>query len=270
MSGGAHPWQAELMRVSRLSTTPVKGLELHHPDSIEVTGSGAVGDRLFYVVDDSDALFSVAKTGSLFTLRADFDEVSRTLTISEGGTTLVEATVEHGAAHRANFFGFREVDGHLADGPWNDVFSERAGRRLRLVKADRANGGVDVEPLTLLGDASTAELARQAGLVDVDARRFRMLIDFDGARPHEEDSWQGRWLRMGETVVEVGGPVQRCAGTTRHPVTGEIDLKTLALIGDYRGRQDSIFGLGFNFGVYARTVVPGRINVGDEVVLDVG
>ena len=258
------------MKVTRVSTTPVKGLELHHPESIEITGTGAVGDRIFYLVDDSDALFSVAKTGSLLTLRADFDEDTQVLAISEAGVVLAEASVEQDAAHTADFFAFRDVAGHLADGPWNELFSDRAGRRLRLVRADRRNGGVDVEPLTLLGDASTAELARTAGVAAVDARRFRMTIDFDGAKPHQEDTWLGRWLRIGETVIEVGGPVQRCAGTTRHPVSGEIDFKTLSLIGAYRGRQDSTFGMGFNFGVYARTVVPGRIAVGDELHLDVG
>ena len=36
------------MRVTRLSTTPVKGLALHHPISIRVDETGAVGDRLFW------------------------------------------------------------------------------------------------------------------------------------------------------------------------------------------------------------------------------
>ncbi len=46
-----------------------------------------------------------------------------------------------------------------------------------------------------------------------------------------------------------------------------MDLKTLALIGDYRGREDSIFGMGFNFGVYATVVTEGRIRVGDALEL---
>ena len=61
--------------------------------------------------------------------------------------------------------------------------------------------------------------------------------------------------------------MQRCAGTTRNPETGEVDLRTLQLIGDYRGRQDSVFGMGFNFGVYATVITEGRIRVGDELLL---
>jgi uncharacterized protein YcbX len=255
------------MRVTRLSVTPVKGLALHHPDSIEVTATGVPGDRAFYLVDDRDALYSIAKTGSLVGLHADYDIAGGRLAIREGDRVLADGHVEPGAAHSANFFAFKQVDGRLAPGPWDAVLSERAGRPLRLVQAAVAGGGHDVEPLTLLGTASTARLSQQAHSTDVDSRRFRMLIEFDGAAPHAEDRWLGQRLQIGTMTAEVGGPVQRCAGTTRHPDSGTVDLKTLALIGDYRGRQDSIFGPGFNFGVYATVVTPGSVSVGDVLEL---
>jgi hypothetical protein len=255
------------MRVTRLSVTPVKGLALHHPDAIEVTATGVPGDRAFYVVDDRDSLFSIAKTGSMVGLLADYDIAGSRLAIREGDRVLAEGPVEPGARHSADFFAFKRVDGRLVPGPWDAVLSERAGRPLRLVQAEVAGGGHDVEPLTLLGTASTARLSQQAHLPDVDSRRFRMLIEFDGAAPHAEDRWLGQRLQVGTVVAEVGGPVQRCAGTTRHPDSGAVDLKTLALIGDYRGRQESVFGLGFNFGVYASVVTPGTVSVGDFLEL---
>jgi uncharacterized protein YcbX len=255
------------MHVTRLSVTPVKGLALHHPDAIEVTAAGVAGDRAFYLVDERDSLFSIAKTGSLLGVHAEYDLAGGRLALKEGDEVLAEGPIVPGAPHSADFFAFKRVDGHLVPGPWDAVLSERAGRPLRLVKASAAGGGHDVEPLTLLGTASTARLAEQAGLPDVDSRRFRMLIEFDGAAPHAEDRWAGERLQIGTAVAEVGGPVQRCAGTTRHPVSGTVDLKTLALIGDYRGRQDSVFGPGFNFGVYATVVTPGRVAVGDPLDL---
>ena len=55
---------------------------------------------------------------------------------------------------------------------------------------------------------------------------------------------------------------------TRNPETGESDLRTLQMIGAYRGRQETPdFGVGFYLGVYADVVVPGRVRVGDEVAL---
>ena len=252
------------MRVTRLSTTPIKGMALHHPASIEVTRTGAVGDRVLYLVDERDALFSIAKTGALLDVRAWFDVNSRGLRLQQGDAVLAAGTIEPRDPHTADFFGFRQVHGRLCPGPWDAVLSQRAGRPLRLVEADAPGGAHDVEPLTLLGDGSLARLSQQAG-GPVDARRFRMLIEFDGVPAHAEDDWSGRIIRIGAVEAIGGGPVQRCAGTTRHPDTGQVDLHTLRLIGDYRGRQDSVFGLGFNFGVYARVVTPGTIAVGDRL-----
>lgn len=255
------------MIVTRLSTTPIKGLGLHHPDEVEVRSTGVVGDRCFYLVDDRDALFSIAKTGGLLSLSAEYDEATGHLVVREGAEVVAEGVADPGEPHTADFFAFKTVAGRLVPGPWDAVASERAGRRLRLVRPDAREGAHDVEPLTLLGDASTRRLSEQAGVADIDSRRFRMLVEFDGAAAHAEDGWDGQHLQIGTVVATVGGPVQRCAGTTRNPVTGEVDLRTLQLIGDYRGRQDSIFGMGFNFGVYATVVTEGRIRVGDTLTL---
>lgn len=255
------------MQVTRLSTTPVKGLALHHPDAIEVRTTGVVGDRVFYVVDERDALFSIAKTGAFTGIRAEFDAAAGFLRLVEDGIVVADGVVEPAEPHSANFFAFKQVSGRLVPGPWDAVLSARAARAVRLVKADRLDGAHDVEPMTLLGEASTRRLAEQAGVASVDSRRFRMLVEFDGAAPHAEDRWDGQRLQIGTVVARVGGPVQRCAGTTRNPDSGDVDLRTLALIGDYRGRQDSIFGPGFNFGVYATVEAEGVIRVGDTVEL---
>jgi uncharacterized protein YcbX len=42
------------MKVTRLSTTPIKGLGLNHPDAIEISQIGAVGDREFFIIDEND------------------------------------------------------------------------------------------------------------------------------------------------------------------------------------------------------------------------
>jgi uncharacterized protein YcbX len=255
------------MHVTRLSVTPIKGLGLHHPEAIDVLRTGVVGDRAFYLVDDRDALVSIAKTGGLVGLTAEYDAPSAHLVVRDRDGILAEGTVEAGDEHAADFFAFKKVVGRLVAGPWDEVFSAAAGRTLRLVQPLALDGAHDVEPLTLLGDASTRRLSEVAGVPDVDSRRFRMLIEFDGAAAHAEDEWRGQQIQLGAGGAEVGGPVQRCAGTTRNPDTGEVDLRTLQLIGDYRGRQESVFGLGFNFGVYATVVAEGRIRVGDSIEL---
>lgn len=255
------------MRVTRLSTTPVKGLALHHPKSIKVDETGALGDRIFFLADARPSLVSVAKSGALVGITAEYDAPTSRLTLREGDTVLADDEVRLGDAIDADFFAFRTAPGRIVEGPFAAILSERAGRPLALVQGTDALRGHDVEPLSLLGQGSIDQLSHVAG-EPVDARRFRMLIEFDGGLPHVEDTWLGRTIQIGDATLVGGGPVQRCAGTTRHPDTGVVDLKTLALIGEYRGRQDSVFGPGFNFGSYARCVVPGEIRVGDDVVID--
>jgi len=116
------------------------------------------------------------------------------------------------------------------------------------------------EPVTLVSDGSLARLAHEAG-VPVDARRFRMLLELAGCAEHEEDTWDGRRLRVGHVVLCVGGPVDRCAVTTRDPETGKRDLDTLRLIASYRGRPRG----SIDFGVYAQVERPGVVRVGDPV-----
>lgn len=253
------------MKVTRLSTTPIKGFALHHPHSITVDEYGAQGDRQFFLVDERCDLMSIPQTGALVTLLADYNSVTREMVMSENGLELVRQPVDVTESTSVDFFGYKRVAGRLAPGPWDDLVSSRVGQSVRLVMADLTGGGHDVEPLSLLSEASTHALSVTAGVADADGRRFRMLIEFDGAEAHAEDGWAGRRLALGSAVIKVGAPVKRCVATTRNPDSGSIDLRTLTIIGEYRGRQESLFGLGFNFGVYAQCVTPGVISVGDRM-----
>lgn len=240
---------------------------MSHPESVDITPTGILGDRQFFFVDEHAKLTSIGQTGELLPWRAEFDSNTRILSLFRGDDLELSKVISLGTPIEANFFDAFTVPGHLVDGGWTEIVTKAIGHSLRLVHADAPNGAHDVGRLTLLGTESTAELARQSKLDSVDPDRFRMAIEFDGAAPHEEDTWNGRQLRVGDVVLNVEGPVQRCAATTRNPLSGEVDLKTLALIGDYRGRQESVLGMGFNFGVYATPETIGTIHLGDELTL---
>lgn len=262
-------WVTAEYTVTRLSTTPVKGLLLQHPDSIELTAQGAVGDRLFYLLDDTGSVQSCTANPGLFGLIAMYDEETRRLEVVRKGETLLAGQVDRGEAVDTDMWGLRtEVGDVVADPVWSSFFSDIVGRRVRLVRA--RGSAFDVEPATLLGTASVAELARRTGLAQVDPRRFRMLIEFSGGAPHVEDSWEGKLVEMGGAILRVGGPVKRCAATTRDPDSGAVDLQTLRLITGYRGRQRSVFGVGAHFGVYGEVVRPCVISVGDRLRLATG
>ncbi|CAB4757895.1 unannotated protein [freshwater metagenome] len=254
------------MKVVNLSTTPIKGFQLHHPASIEITARGAVGDREFFLVDQENAMFSFTKVGAIAPLLARYDAQSATLAIVENGEVLVEANVEEGPEQAGNFFDVWQVEGRLIDGPWNQLLSDRLGKVVKLIKAAPGRNGSDVEPLSLMSSASMRALEDSAQVGPIDPDRFRMLIQVDGIAAHEEDTWVDQEFAIGSAIIKAGGPVKRCVATTRNPKSGVVDLKTLKLIGGYRGRQESRFGTGFNFGIYATCVQPGTISIGDQII----
>ena len=260
-----------VLTVARLSMTPIKGLALHHPRSIELTMQGAVGDRQFYLVDDAGRIQSCTANPDLLRLAARYDGNSRRLEVIRDAEVLCTGTVETAEPIDTDMWGLRTITSDVvADPRWSTFFSDVLGKRVLLVRARRS--AYDVHPATLLGTDSVRELARRSGLDGVDSRRFRMLVEFSGGEPHVEDSWGGAVLRVGSAVLRGGGPVKRCAATTRNPASGAVDLQTLRLITAYRGRRESVLGMGATFGLYCDVLEPGTISVGDglHVVADVG
>jgi uncharacterized protein YcbX len=243
--------------VAALSVTPVKSLALLHPDEVELTDRGVLGNRRFYLVDEAGRLVGGVKHGPLVRIVPALEDDRLTLRFPDGSA--VSGEVALGDSTTTDFYG-RPVAGRLVVGPWSEALSDYAGSPLALVRAVDDDAW-DVEPATLVSLASCARLGEQLG-AEVDHRRFRMLLTLDGCAPHEEDTWSGGRVRVGEAVLRVGGPVPRCAVTTHDPATGVRSLDTLGAIKGYRGLRD---GKQIDFGVYAEVEQPGRVRVGDAV-----
>ena len=256
------------LRVTTLFTTPVKGFALHSRERVEIDDNGAVGDRDFFMVDEQLSLVSITRIGTFASWKADFDSGSSTLSLRSAEGETFEAPTPLGREVIGHFFDDRRVSGHVVEGPWSDWLSDAAGRRLMLVRSAASGGAYDEHPVTLLGDRSVEALGRHAPGGTLDARRFRMLIGFDGADAYEEDTWNGHLLKVGGVQLRVRGPVPRCNATTRDPDSGVRDVKTLRLIEEHRGRTPNDFGVDLNFGVYADVVAPGAITVGDELTVE--
>lgn len=250
--------------VSRLSITAVKGLALSHPTTIELTADGARGDRQFFLVDDNGKIQSCTANAGLYGLRAIYDPDGGQMEVRRGSTLVRRAPVDSQRPVSVDMWGLRTLQGEAVTDPdWDRFFSELIGRRVTLVRA--STSAYDVRPVTLLGAASVRELASHAGAAEVDSRRFRMLIEFEGAGPHVEDTWQDRVLEVGTARLRAGGPVKRCAATTRDPDTGEVNAQTLRNIAAYRGRAHTALGVGPTFGIYAEVLDPGKVSVGDDL-----
>ncbi|MDP9329048.1 MAG: MOSC domain-containing protein [Actinomycetota bacterium] len=244
--------------ISRFCVTPVKGTALVHPDEVLLDERGIAENRRFFLIDDRGDLFSGADLGMLVRIKASWDDGAELLTLDfpDGGDVTGEPVT-------TDFYG-RPVSGRVLQGPWSEALSAYAGRSLRLVRTDRPGDGPDVEPLTIVSQASVRDLARLGGRDgDLDSRRFRINLEVEGCEPYEEDTWRGRRVRVGDAVLVVIRPVARCVVTTQDPTTGTKDFETLKVIARHRGRIDGRGGLPF--GMYARVQEPGRVRVGDSV-----
>lgn len=247
--------------VRRFSIAPVRSLGLEHPEAIDVTELGVVEDRRFFLADDANRLVDRLLVGELVQIGAHTDPDATTLRLTFPDGRIVEDEVTLGEPIETPIHGRTGV-GHVVRGPWAEALSVFCDRPIRLVRCDRPAGTRKGNPTSLVSDGSLAELARQSGVETVDGRRFRMLIELDGATAHEEDSWIGRRISVGGAVLEITKPDARCAITTQHPDTGARDLDTLRTIIAYRGLRE---GKHADFGVLGDVVQPGRIEVGDRV-----
>src|SRR5690348_8447497 len=253
-----------LARVVRISVAPVKALGLVHPEDVVLEHGGVAGNRRFWLRDEEGALYAGKRDGSMMQIRPEWDEESRRLALTFPDGARVEGVVELGEPVDAVLYR-KPRPSRRVIGPWQDAISEFVGRPLELLWAD--DGAVDRTfwpgggTVSLVSRASLERLREEAGLEEeIDARRFRMLFEIDGVEAHEEDSWIGAEVRVGEATLVLNGDVGRCVVTTRNPDTGVPDVPTLATLAAYRreGRTEPL-----PLGVYGSVLVPGCVRIGD-------
>jgi uncharacterized protein YcbX len=252
-------------RVVWIAVAPVKGLGLVHREEVLLEPFGVRENRRFHLIGEDGRLLNGKQLGELVRVSADWDETRRTLalTFPDGGR--VAGEIAAGESITTSFYG-RPVDGRLVGGPWAEALSAFAGRRLRLVEPLRPGDGVDRGggSVSMLSTASLDALRAAAGSDEpVDPRRFRMLLGVEGVGAHEEDTWIGSRVRVGEATVRLLGNVGRCVVTKRDPDTGEATLETLDAIAEYRGGVETTEPLPF--GVWGEVAEPGRVRRGDPV-----
>jgi uncharacterized protein len=247
--------------VARFSIAPVRSLGLEHPTEIDLTAAGVVEDRRFYLTDGANRLVDRLLVPSLVQIGAHIDPAATQLRLTFPDGTVIDEEVRLGSPIETELHK-RTAVGHLVEGPWGEALTDFCGREIRLVRCDRVGGTRKAHQATLITDGSLDLLGHHLGAGSVDGRRFRMLIELENGAAHEEDTWIGGRIALGEAVIEISAPVPRCAITTQDPDTGERDLDTLRTIIAYRGLTED---RDIDFGVYGEVERPGRIRLGDPV-----
>lgn len=250
------------MHVASLWIAPVKGMRLLEVEALEVDRTGARGDRAFVVRDRDGAAACTTRTPALTQVVPDVPADADALALSWPDGRRVAGPVERGTAVTTGMYDGRPVRGRVVEGPFGSALSEHLGRPVDLVALDADEQGGDDSPLTLMGEASLADLAGHLR-APVDPRRFRMTITVAGTAPWEEHGWSGRTLRLGEELrVRVVEPTERCVVVTRDPDDGRRDLPVLKALAQVRGARD------VTFGVWLEVLAAGRVRAGDSLTLE--
>jgi len=282
------------VQVFGLGLGVLKGAAHQHPAHLLLDDLGPVGDRRLALVDPVAArVLRTVENPRLMSLRA---EVRRgggdgeVVVVDVPGHGRLEAPLEPTAVLQADYWG-RQRDLEVLGGPSAAVLtaalSAHLGREVVLARA----GPRDVvygEGVTLVTTSSLEELERRraatgvggperalpALLVDAERWRATVVVATPGAPAFVEDGWHGARLRLGPDAgsargaeLRVTAGVARCAVVRGRPRDGaREDWDPLALLARDR-LIDGPTGREVVFAVGAEVVRPGRVAVGDEVIV---
>jgi hypothetical protein len=252
-------------RVARISIAPVKALAVQRVDAVELGRNGVAENRRLHLVDAAGRLVNGKTSMRLSLVASRLDIAAGTLALEFPGGGLVVGELALGERFESVFFG-RRASGRLVVGPWAAALSDWSGLDLRMAMSDEVGAAGDRGPdasVSIVSEASVADLARTGGVEALDTRRFRMLFEIAGAGPYTEDTWIDRDVRIGTAVVRLHGNVGRCVVTTCDPETGERDFDTLGVLATYRRLIETTEPLPL--GVVGAVVTTGRVRVGDAV-----
>ncbi|MCY4652372.1 MAG: MOSC domain-containing protein [Dehalococcoidia bacterium] len=249
--------------ISAIHATPVKSLGLSRLESAVITHRGIANDRRFLLMDPEGRVVTQRQLGKLTQVSADYSEEEESLCMTFPDGSTVSGQPGSGGETATVLWG-RVVRGEEVEGEWSKALSDFCGVDLTLMKSRNAGESFDEYPVSLISEATVSYLSSlTGGKKEFEVERFRPTLLLSGCEPHEEDSWLGKGLILGDRLrLRLISRDPRCAITTLDPKTGERDFDTLRLILSYRPSRRAAY-----LGVYGIVEASGSVSVGDEIVL---
>ncbi|MDX6569230.1 MAG: uncharacterized protein QOH15_1808 [Gaiellales bacterium] len=231
----------EVGRLVGLWRYPVKSMAEESLDAVDVSWNGLAGDRRWAFIRAGTARngFPWQTIRELPAMRhylpsfaePERPDDSRTMVRTPGGDVL-----------------------EVAD----PALAAELGDGVRLIK--QHVGVFDTMPLSLI---TTQTIANLGAWVEptLTPERFRpnLLVEATGSEAFPEDGWVGTVIRIGEMRMRIDQRDVRCVMINIDPDTDEKDPDVLRTVARERDTY---------LGVYGATVTPGRVAVGDAVVLE--
>jgi len=239
---------------------PVKSLQGHQLDLLQVGPDGVVGDRRWAVIDDTDGRLASAKRHSaLLEATMDGDHIvlpdgGRVSLVDDDSTRSVLSDWLGGTFHLAESTPSTSVEYQMTFDPPDD------GAELFTIPAPPGTF-LDLAPVHLLTSGTLRACADARPDLDWDVRRFRpnLVVDTGDVELFGEQAWVGRRLRVGEVELAVDSPTVRCA----MPLRAQPGLERQAGLFDAMSELNEEYPN--HLGVYCSVVSPGTVRVGDPV-----
>ncbi|MBI2964270.1 MAG: MOSC domain-containing protein [Deltaproteobacteria bacterium] len=270
--------------VSALFRHPVKSLLGERPSEVDIDESGVIGDRAYALREASGRVVTAKKWAALFELSARYataplpgelaplgitlpdgrtiraeDPAASSLLSRALGRPVVLERAQSGQRNRA------EIDPAtvFGDVAVESLIPQYTAATLPDVFALPPGTFFDSAPIHVLATGTLAHLRRSIGEdAQLDPRRFRPNVVVETAPQAEgfvEDDWLAGTLEVGGAVRIVAlRPALRCVMTTHAQGDLARDPRVLRSAAQHhRG----------NVGVFAAISAPGKVRLGDPVVL---
>lgn len=248
------------IKLQKIYRHPVKGLTPEELGSVTLS-EGAVmpNDRRFAVALGSTPLsgavaewmpkssfLMLMRNEKLAQLETNFDDATDTLTIKRGGNQVARGVLS------------QKIGRTMIEDFFAAFMKDEARGRPKLVEV--AEGHVlsdhNNPVVSIINEASVKDLERVVGK-PIDPRRFRGNLLIDGIEPWAEFDLCGKQIKIGDAVIEVTVPIDRCGATNVNPVTAERDLNI---------PKDLQRGYGhIDCGVYGHVIKSGLISAGNDI-----
>lgn len=242
------------MRVNRVGFAAVKGARHLTLPEVHLTGDGVERDRWFALAEPTThRVLRTVQHPQLGRVVATVNGDQLTLRLPDGAE-VSGSTARVGPRAVGDYWG-RPAGVHRLDGALDEWVSMLVGRPAVVVGVDPGHAvwGAPVSVITTGALARLEAVLRAADReVPADlAERFRSNLILDAS----SDPVPGQRLGVGSAVIEVVGPIDRCAVVDADPATG-------------RRRSGVLTALGSGaptFGVDARVIESGTVRPGDPV-----
>lgn len=265
-----------MIRISSLHVHPIKSCAAVPVERMVIGKRGPEGDRRFMIVDAAGRFVTQRTEPRLALVQVEVGPGKLSLA-APGMSRCVVDVLEDGACsgERVRVEVWRYRGDALGVGGAADAWlSDYLGRAARLVRCapdmdrpanpewaapDTQVAFSDAYPILLISEASLDALnERIGGAEPLPMARFRPNVVVSGCAPFAEDDW--RTLRIGDALLDVVKPCDRCAVTTVDPATAARGKEPLATLATFRRSPSGVL-----FGQNCTARAPATLAVGAAV-----